>query len=239
MDYSANSLKNQYEKDCLKCRTENLVRLREKVAGMTQTQFSEKIGIQKTNLNSLEKGSRDMSLFNIQAYKTFFRKNYGIDVSVDYLLGYTSVMENRSMNISNELGLTGESIEMLKLMNDKKNNLYKENKKNLLMLNFILSSFYDEPERSSTHLYFTILRKMWEYITMNPKDIGYYALNENGEYIVKKKLHLVNEEHIKKEDTGISPQIALGDLYKYQLERELIDGIKELEEMLKKKESEK
>lgn len=116
MDYSANSLKNQYEKDCLKCRTENLIRLREKIAEMTQTQFSEKIGIQKTNLNSLEKGSRDMSLFNIQAYKTFFKENYGIDVSVDYLLGYTSVMENRSMNISNDLGLSGDSIEMLKIL---------------------------------------------------------------------------------------------------------------------------
>lgn len=237
MNYSANSLKNQYEKDCLKCRTENLVRLREKIAGMTQTQFSEKIGIQKTNLNSLEKGSRDMSLFNIQAYKTFFRENFGIDISVDYLLGYTSVMENRSMNISNELGLTGESIEMLKLMNNKENTLYPENKKNLLMLNFILSSFYDEPERPNTHLYFTILRKMWEYITLNPESIGYGSFDENGEYVIKGSIYTVNKEHIENDDIGISHPIKLGEVYKYQLERELMDGIKKLEKILKNKEN--
>ena len=238
MKYSSEQSKNDYRK-YIPQRKENLIRLREKIANMNQAAFAKDIDITAKDISNIENGEKNLSLFHIQAYRKYFMENYNLDVSVDYLLGYTNVMENRSMNISNELGLTGESIEMLKLMNDKKNNLYKENNKNLLMLNFILSSFYDEPERPNTHLYFTILRKMWEYITMNPNDIGYYAPNENGEYIVKKKLHLVNEEHIKKEDTGISPQIALGDLYKYQLERELIDGIKKLEEMLKKKESEK
>ncbi len=238
MKYSSEQSKNDYKK-YLTQRKVNLIRLREKIANMNQAAFAKDIDITAKDISTIENGEKNLSLFHIQAYRKYFMENYNLNVSVDYLLGYTDVIENRSMNIGNELGLTGESIEMLKLMNDKKNNLYKENKKNLLMLNFILSSFYDEPERPNTRLYFTILRKMWEYITMNPNDIGYYAPNENGEYIVKKKLHLVNEEHIKKEDTGISPQIALGDLYKYQLERELIDGIKELEEMLKKKESEK
>ena len=238
MKYSSEQSKNDYKK-YLTQRKVNLIRLREKIANMNQAAFAKDIDITAKDISTIENGEKNLSLFHIQAYRKYFMENYNLNVSVDYLLGYTDVIENRSMNIGNELGLTGESIEMLKLMNDKKNNLYKENKKNLLMLNFILSSFYDEPERPNTRLYFTILRKMWEYITMNPNDIGYYAPNENGEYIVKKKLHLVNEEHIKKEDTGISPQIALGDLYKYQLERELIDGIKKLEKILKKKESEK
>lgn len=238
MKYSSEQSKNDYKK-YLAQRKMNLIRLREKITNMNQAAFAKDIDITAKDISTIENGEKNLSLFHIQAYRKYFMENYNLNVSVDYLLGYTDVIENRSMNIGNELGLTGESIEMLKLMNDKKNNLYKENKKNLLMLNFILSSFYDEPERPNTHLCSTILRKMWEYITMNPKDIGYYAPNENGEVIVKKKLYLVNEEHIKKEDTGISPQIALGDLYKYQLERELIDGIKELEKILKKKESEK
>lgn len=232
MNYSSEQSKNDYKKYIPQRKT-NLIRLREKIANMNQAAFAKDIDITAKDISTIENGEKNLSLFHIQAYRKYFMENYNLDVSVDYLMGYTNVIENRSMNISNELGLTGESIEMLKLMNDKKNTLYPENKKNLLMLNFILSSLYDDTERPNIRLYSTILCKMWEYITTNSKDVGYYAPNESGEYVVKKKLHLINEEHIKNEDIGISPQIALGDLYKYQLERELLDNIKDLERILK------
>lgn len=234
MKYSSEQSKNDYKK-YIPQRKANLIRLREKIANMNQAAFAKDIDITAKDISNIENGEKNLSLFHIQAYRKYFMENYNLDVSVDYLLGYTNVMENRSMNISNELGLTGESIEMLKLMNDKKNKSYSENKKNLLMLNFILSSFYDEPERPNTHLYFTILRKMWEYITLNPESIGYGSFDENGDYIIKETIYTVNKEHIENNENEISRPIKLGEVYKYQLERELMDGIKNLEKILKDK----
>lgn len=114
MGYNADTLKKRYQKDCLEQRKENLLRLREEIAGLSPTEFSNQIGIQKTNLSSLEHGDRDLSLFNIQAYKTYFLENHSLNISVDYLLGYTSVIENGNLSVSNDLGLRGKSIEVLK-----------------------------------------------------------------------------------------------------------------------------
>lgn len=122
MPYSADTLKKQYEKACLEQRKKNLVRLRRDIAGLSQTEFSKQTGILKPNLSCLESGDRDMSLFNIQVYKAYFLENYKLNVSTDYLLGYTSVIENTSMNISTDLGLSGKSIEILKIWNEYKKN---------------------------------------------------------------------------------------------------------------------
>lgn len=238
MNYSSDQSKKDYKK-YIPQRKVNLIRLREKFARLNQAAFANEIGLTPKDVSCIENGERNLSLFHIQAYRKYFKENYSLNVSADYLLGYTSVIENCSMDVSNELGLTGEAIEMLKLMNNKENTLYPENKKNLLMLNFILSSFCDEPERTNTHLYFTILRKMWEYITLNPESIGQPSFDENGEYVIKNSVYTVNKEHIENNEIGISHIIKLGEAYKYQLERELIDGIKKLEEVLKKKESKK
>lgn len=233
MKYSSTQSKNDYKK-YIPQRKANLIRLREKIANMNQKDFAADIDITAKDISTIESGDKNLSLFHIQAYRKYFMDNYNLDVSTDYLLGYTDVMENRSMNISKELGLSGSSIEMLKLMNNKKNSVYPENKKNLLMLNFILSSFYDDPLRPKTHLYFTVLRKMWEYISLNSDNIGYGVFDENGEYVIKDKVYTVNKEHLENEDIGISHPIKLGEVYKYQLERELIEDIKKLEEILKK-----
>ncbi|MDE6024038.1 MAG: helix-turn-helix domain-containing protein [Lachnospiraceae bacterium] len=122
MLYNADVLKKQYKKACLEQRKKNLIRLREEIAGLSQTEFSKQTGIQKPNLSCLESGNRDMSLFNIQVYKTYFLENHKLNVSTDYLLGYTSVISNAEMNISNELGLSGKSIEVLKSWNELKKN---------------------------------------------------------------------------------------------------------------------
>lgn len=235
MKYNSNQAKKDYAKH-IQQRKSNLVRLREKIANMNQAAFAKDIDITTKDISTIESGDKNLSLFHIQAYRKYFKENYNLDVSVDYLLGYTDVIENRSMNIGKELGLSGSSIEMLKLMNDKKNNVYPENKKNLLMLNLILGSFYDDPLRPETHLYFTVLRKMWEYISLNPDNIGYYAPDKNGDCIIKDTVYTVRKE---RDEDEISHPIKIGEVYKYQLERELMDGIKKLEEVLKKKKSEK
>ena len=116
MSYTADALKKAYEKECLEQRKKNLIELRENVAKLSATDFSKKTGIQKSNLSSLEKGDRDLSLFNIQAYKTYFLQEHNLNISVEYLLGYTKnkyAEENYQM-ITRTTGLTDESIDVLK-----------------------------------------------------------------------------------------------------------------------------
>lgn len=114
MDYSAYTLKKQYEKACKEQRIKNLKRLREEIAKLSQTEFCKQTGFQKSNLSKLENGDRDLSLFNIQVYKTYFLEKYDLNISTDYLLGYTNVISNESMDISNDLGISGDSISKLK-----------------------------------------------------------------------------------------------------------------------------
>lgn len=118
MPYNADSLKKTYEAHYKKQRIANLIELREEIANLSLTDFSKQIGIQKSNLSSLEKGDRDLSLFNIQAYKTFFREKYNLDISADYLLGYSKnkyANENYQM-ISRVTGLSDKSIDCLKYL---------------------------------------------------------------------------------------------------------------------------
>lgn len=61
-------------------------------------------------------------MFIIRAYKTYFLEKHNLNISTDYLLGYTSVIENEKMNISDDLGLSGESIEILKMWKEQRDN---------------------------------------------------------------------------------------------------------------------
>lgn len=171
MGYSADILKKQYGKQCKKQRTENLLRLREEIAGLSATEFCKQIGIQKSNLSSLECGDRDLSLFNIQAYKTYFSEKHNLNISTDYLLGYTSVMENEKLNVSDELGLTGKSIEVLKKWKG-----YKDNPKKLFVsygasdldtLNLLLEDYYDlqaELDKKGLYANYSIFHFIGNYI---------------------------------------------------------------------------
>lgn len=118
MSYNADSLKKKYHSSCSEQRKENLIQLRENIAHMTLTEFSRQTGIQKSNLSALENGDRDLSLFNIQVYKAFFSEKYNLDISTDYLLGYSKnkyADENYQM-ITRTTGLTDESIDCLKTL---------------------------------------------------------------------------------------------------------------------------
>lgn len=116
MSYNADTLKKAYQNKYSEQRKKNLIGLRENIAHMTLTEFSKQTGIQKSNLSALENGDRDLSLFNIQVYKTFFAQKYNLDISTDYLLGYSNnkyADENYQM-ITRITGLTDESINTLK-----------------------------------------------------------------------------------------------------------------------------
>lgn len=113
MSYNSNEIKKQYENQCCKQRKENLVKIREEITNLSQSNFARELGFTKNDLSLLEHGDKNLSLFHIHAYKTYFSDKHNIDVSVDYLMGYTDVLENRSNKKAKSLGLSGDSIKML------------------------------------------------------------------------------------------------------------------------------
>lgn len=171
MAYNADMLKKQYQKKCEKQRIENLLRLRIEIAGLSATEFCKQTGLQKPNLSSIEKGDRDLSLFIIQTYKTYFLENHNLNISTDFLLGYTSVMENEKLSVSDELGLSGKSIEVLKSWKH-----YKDNPKKLIVsygvsdldtLNLLLEDYYDLQEKhrkNGNYANFSIFHYIGTYI---------------------------------------------------------------------------
>lgn len=196
MSYSADALKKRYQKNCLELRKQNLVRLRKEIAELSLTEFGEQIGIPKTNLSSLEKGDRDLSLFNIQAYKTFFFENYNLNISTDYLLGYTSVIENGGMNTSNELGLSGKSIEVLKSWNKLKKNPEKfavsYGVTDINTLNLLLEDYYDLQHGANKKGYYA----------------GFSIFHFIGNYIFSKRFRKCPTNIIKYEHKSINPEIG-------------------------------
>lgn len=232
---TANELKNNYLKQCKKQRGNNFKYLRTVIAGENNlTKFSELIGIPATRVSELEHGDREPSQYHILSYRDYFYKQYNICVSVDYLYGFTDVIENKNANFADKIGLSGTSLEMLEMMNDKNNTLYYQNNKNLLMLNHILETFKNDPNFQYTNLYFTILRDMWDYINLIPENITYPTFNEKKELTYLKSIHVVDKERVTTESEGIeiSPVINLGELYKVKLQKDLLEKLDGLAELL-------
>lgn len=112
--YSQITMRDKYRKSCCPQRKKNLIHLREFIAQKTLTDFAREIGIVKSNLSEIEDGKRDLSIGNIHSYKTYFQENFDLTISVDFLLGYTDIVENQSMDIANDLGLVNDTISTLK-----------------------------------------------------------------------------------------------------------------------------
>lgn len=177
MAYNADTLKKQYQNNYQIQRIANLIELREKIAKLSLTEFSKQIGIQKSNLSSIENGDRDLSLFNIQAYKTFFHEKYNLDISTDYLLGYSNnkyANENYQM-ISKITGLNDNSIDCLKELQQ-----YGKMTHGTLVLNCLMKN---------EQLFKKLLANVgivldlfdWEFVTVEYKDdntelVDYYPL---------------------------------------------------------------
>lgn len=202
MSYNADTLKKLYQKECLERRKINLVRLRKEIAELSPTEFSKQIGIQKSNLSSLENGDRDLSLFNIQAYKSYFLERYKLNISTDYLLGYTSVIENKGMNISDDLGLSGKSIEVLKSWRK-----LKENPERFAVA-------YGATDIDTLNL----LLEDYHYLQSNANKKGLYAgfsiFHYIGNYIFSERFKRCPTETIKYEHKSTNPEIgnSLDDL---------------------------
>lgn len=89
---SSSIIKNDYKTKYTKSRSRNLIYLREEIAKLSLTDFSKKLKIPKGNLSFMESGERTPSISNIHSYKEYFLINHNIDVSCDFILGYSNSM---------------------------------------------------------------------------------------------------------------------------------------------------
>lgn len=140
MAYSSDAMKKSYKTECDTQRTKNLIKLREEIAGLTQAEFIREVGFTKSDISNLESGEKLLSLYHIQAYRLYFKEKHNINVSVDFLMGYTDIIENRSLNIAADLGLSNDAIESLKKIKECADE-DKTIKDDLDMLNFLMSDF--------------------------------------------------------------------------------------------------
>ena len=74
----------------------------------TAKDLSKEIGIAAPKISELENGRRNASLSELKAYHKYFNVPY------EYLLGESKSRHYENMALSDELGLTGDSIEHLK-----------------------------------------------------------------------------------------------------------------------------
>lgn len=123
MPYTSDALKKEYKKKTDAQRIKNLKKIREDIAKLSLSDFAKLTGITKNDLCMLEKGDKLLSLFHIQAYKKFFLENHAINLSVDFIMGFTDIMENTNLNYQNEIGLSSDAIETLKTLKKTSGNL--------------------------------------------------------------------------------------------------------------------
>lgn len=123
MPYTSDALKKEYKKKTDTQRIKNLKKIREDIAKLSLSDFAKLTGITKNDLCMLEKGDKLLSLFHIQAYKKFFLENHRINLSVDFIMGFTDIMENTNLNYQNEIGLSSDAIETLKTLKKTPGNL--------------------------------------------------------------------------------------------------------------------
>lgn len=116
MSYSSYEMKKKYKKETDIRRKKNLKRLREDIANLSQRELCKKTGITKNDISMLESGDKLLSLFHIQAYRNYFLDSHDIALSVDYLMGFTDIMENNNMDFQNEIGLSNDALETLKTL---------------------------------------------------------------------------------------------------------------------------
>ena len=132
MAYTSDALKKEYKKETDNQRKKNLKKIREDIARLSLSDFAKETGITKCDLSMLENGDKLLSLFHIQAYKKFFLENHKINLSVDFIMGFTYIMENNNLNYQKQIGLSSDAIETLQ-------KLRKSHGKLLDVANFLLS----------------------------------------------------------------------------------------------------
>lgn len=214
--YRSEDMKEDYKKQCIKQRSQNLIRLREEVARKNLTEFAKAIGFTKKDMSTLESGEKNLSLFHLHAYKTYFKENHNLDISADFLFGYSTIMENVTIDLNRKTGLSGKSLAMLELMNG--TNHYDLNHRNIEILDLILSNTYDNVQITETELYTrNLLFYVWEYI--HAKDM--FTLKDNQ---IEKDIIYTSKDKV----TSLSKQLKLEDCIKYKAQKEIISSLEKL-----------
>lgn len=111
-----NNLKEEYKKNTDYLRANNLKKLREEIARLSLSDFSRETGMTKNDISLLENSEKTLSLTHMLAYKKYFAENHNIDLSMDYLMGFTDIMENNNVNFQKETCLSVDSIKCLKFL---------------------------------------------------------------------------------------------------------------------------
>lgn len=147
--YSQIKMRDNYRKQYSSQRNKNLVHLRFDIAKMNLSEFASKIGIVKSNLSEIEDGKRDLSIGNIHSYRTYFKDNHNFIVSTDYLLGYTDIIENQSLNVAKDLGLSNDAVIAFRNMPDEEHDVLNKLTSEKGMLEFLLSVMWMYANNSS------------------------------------------------------------------------------------------
>lgn len=120
MTYLSETLKKEYKDKTKTQRQKNLKYIREKIAKLSLPKFAKETGITKNDLSMLENGDKTLSLFHILAYKKYLCDNHNINLSIDFIMGFTDIIESQNINFQKQVGLSSDSLEMLMLWNEQR-----------------------------------------------------------------------------------------------------------------------
>lgn len=210
-------MKEAYKKECHAQRNKNLIYLREKIAKLNLTTFANEIGIAKTNLSDIEKGDRDLSIGNLHSYKFYFQKKHNLNISMDFLLGYTDMINNDNMNISRDLRLSRDAINTLKNFSDDWANILsymlEDGSINVLLESIIAyyPNWYNEKETSAKYGYefgrFLALEKMRSVLDTVHNDMRIFNIiqtQREDDYI--KRIYDAIKQYDPKILNGLDPE---------------------------------
>lgn len=124
MSCVSDKLKQEYKKETEKTRTKNLKKIREEVSGLSLSEFAKITGMTKNDVSCYESGSKTLSLFATLAYKKYFFEYHNINLSSDFLMGFTDIMENDGMDFQKKIGLSDKSMEIIKRLRETKEVAY-------------------------------------------------------------------------------------------------------------------
>lgn len=181
--------------------------------------------ISESKIKKIESNTKGASItpYVLRAYRDYF------GVSIDWLCGGDTKQTDGNLAIvSKQLGLTDDSIEMLKLLNNAKNKYYPLHKRCLNALNTILSDFYQQikAHAGNNNIYIgCILYDIWEYIHAD----SFYTYTYNKELDEREKKTLIsiyNDDEIK--DFDFNRFFELRHVAKYRSQNEIMKKLDEL-----------
>ena len=118
MDFSSEVLKKEHKENVSMQRAINLKKLREEISQITLNDFSKETGLTKNDISCFENGTKTLSLAAQLTYKKYYNIKHNINLSMDYIMGFTDIMENENLNYQKEIGLSNDSLKCLKYLKE-------------------------------------------------------------------------------------------------------------------------